>query len=558
MTKGNNEPAVLKVDYAASEGPLDHIWTSIGFDEINWSYTPRGKDLLGMLNREVAEQPYYVRNHNAFTSGNGLSYPAGGSTNVYREDENGNAVYNWEIIDQIYDAYISNNFRPLIELGFLPYDLVPDQTKEAASFNSGFDLGYENYESGKWKLPPKDYTKWEKLVEAFVAHLVERYGADEVANWYFELWNEPNIRHYWHGTVEEYCKLYDYSVAGATRAFPQIKIGGPGATDKGAEFMRFFLEHCTRGQNYITGKRGTQIDFVSFHTKGAYFDPRRTYGHPVPKASPSLAKMMGDIRRMTGVINSFPELAGKPVFIDECDPAVGTIYGVYDNPNFIVCNNEYYPTFVAALVGEILKYNRSLNIPVTLITHWAFYFEGKRFFEGNRVLATNHNIVGPIVPGLQILGKLGSEKIRVETSAGANPLSEDFSDQTQVVDGLAAKGNEKCSVVVWNHADDWTTEGSRTVELHLENLPYTAGQQIELKHWRIDADHSNAYTEWVKLGRPEGPDEEQLAQLRKSQQLALLEQPSTVTVEQTGSLKISFELPLHGMSLVELTPATQA
>jgi len=113
-------------------------------------------------------------------------------------------------------------------------------------------------------------------------------------------------------------------------------------------------------------------------------------------------------------------------------------------------------------------------------------------------------------------------------------------------------------VVVWNHADDWTTEGSRTVELHLENLPYTAGQQIELKHWRIDADHSNAYTEWVKLGRPEGPDEEQLAQLRKSQQLALLEQPSTVTVEQTGSLKISFELPLHGMSLVELTPATQA
>jgi xylan 1,4-beta-xylosidase len=113
-------------------------------------------------------------------------------------------------------------------------------------------------------------------------------------------------------------------------------------------------------------------------------------------------------------------------------------------------------------------------------------------------------------------------------------------------------------VVVWNHADDWTTEGSRKVELRLENLPFAAGQQVELKHWRIDADHSNAYTEWVKLGRPEGPDEAQLAQLRKSQQLALLEQPSTVTVEQAGSLNISFELPLHGMSLVELTPATQA
>jgi xylan 1,4-beta-xylosidase len=555
MDNTNSEPAVLKVDFAASEGQLERIWTSIGFDEINWSYTPQGKDLLNLIHRDVAEQPYYVRNHNAFTSGNGLSYPAGGSTNVYREDAEGNPIYNWEISDRIYDAYVGNNFRPLIELGFLPFDLVPSEKKEAASFKSGFDLGSEDYESGKWKLPPKDYTKWEKLVEAFVAHLVERYGADEVSNWYFELWNEPDIRHYWHGTVEEYCQLYDYSVAGATRAFPAVKIGGPGATDKGTEFLRHFLKHVTHGKNYVTGETGTKIDFMSFHTKGAYFNPRRTYGHPVDKASPSLTKMMSDIERMAGVINSFSELAGKPVFIDECDPAVGTIYGVYDNPNFIVCNTEYYPTFVAALVGQILKYNRSVNIPVTMITHWAFYFEGKRFFEGNRVLATNHNIVGPIIPGLKMLGKLGPERVKLETSAGANATTGGFSDQTQLVDGLAAKGDDKYSVVVWNHCDDWTTTGNRQIELQLENLPFKAGQKLELKHWRVDADHSNAYTEWVRLGRPEGPDETQLAQLRKSQQLTLLEQPASVTVEQGGSLKITFDLPLHGMSLVELTLA---
>src|SRR6476661_433688 len=98
MSTGNNEPVSIKVDGSTTVGELVHIWASIGFDEINWSYTPRGKDLLATLSQDVVEQPYYVRNHNTFTSGNGLSYPAGGSTNIYREDENGQPVYNWEIV----------------------------------------------------------------------------------------------------------------------------------------------------------------------------------------------------------------------------------------------------------------------------------------------------------------------------------------------------------------------------------------------------------------------------------------------------------------------------
>jgi xylan 1,4-beta-xylosidase len=560
--KGNVEPAIVQVDFAAPVGALDRIWTSIGFDEINWSYTPQGKDLLAMLSQEVAEQPYYVRNHNAFTSGNGLSYPAGGSTNVYREDAEGNPIYNWEILDQVYDAYVSNNFHPLIELGFLPFDLVPSEVKEYTGFgNKGtldLDLGKEDYENGKWKLPPKDYNKWQNLVEAFVAHLVERYGADEVATWYFELWNEPDITHYWRGTVDEYCKLYDYSVAGATRAFPRVKIGGPGSTDKGSPFLRHFLNHCTRGHNYLTGQTGTQLDFISFHTKGAYYSPRRTYGHPVETASPSVSKMMYDIQRCLGVIAEFPELTGKPVFVDECDPAVGTIYGVYDNPNFIVCNTEYYPTFVAALVGEILKLNGNVPIPVTMITHWAFYFEGKRFFEGNRTLTTNHNVANPIVAGLKMLGMLGKERVTLQSSQAVNSLGEGYTGQTQFIDGLATRGalqgdTARSSVILWNHCDDWTVNGPGQVQLNLANLPGEAGQTIEVRHWRIDADHSNAFTEWVKLGRPEGPDEEQLARLKACQQLALLEEPRQVTLDKNGTLQLSFDLPIHALSLLEIT-----
>lgn len=553
--KGNLEPAIVEVDFAASEGTLDRLWTSIGFDEINWAYTPQGKDLLNMLSTEVAEQPYYVRNHNAFTSGNGLSYPAGGSTNIYREDADGNPVYDWTIIDQVYDAYVANGFHALIELGFLPFDLVPKELRNYTGFRSGdvnLDLGKEDYENGKWKLPPKDYTKWQGLVEAFVGHLVERYGEDEVSKWYFELWNEPDIKHYWLGTVEEYCKLYDYSVAGATKAFPRVKIGGPGSTDHGNDFLRHVLNHCINEKNEVTGEIGTQIDFISFHTKGAGYSPRRTYGHPVKKDSPSLTKMVGDIQRSLSVIAEFPELRGKPVFVDECDPAVGTIYGVYDNPNFIVCNTEYYPSFVAALVQQILEVNKTMPVPVTMITHWAFYFEGKRFFEGNRVLATNHNVAGPIVAGLKMLGKLGNERVKLQSSAAAFSLDANYTNQTQLIDGLAT-GGDTASVIVWNHCDDWTVEGSRQIDLKLANLPHLAGQAVEVKHWRIDSEHSNAYTEWVKMGRPEGPTAEQLAQLKASQQLTLLEEPQQTTLEKDGTLQLSFELPVHGLSLIEIT-----
>ena len=548
---GEQETVVIKVGWAASVGDLPHLWASIGFDELNWSYTPRGQKLFATLKNEIIEQPYYVRNHNTFTSGNGLSYPAGGSTNLYREDAQGQPIYNWEIVDQIYDTYIANNCRPLIELGFLPLDLVPDTQKGFTGFGSAFDLGREPYESGKWKLPPKDFSRWEKLVEAFVSHLLERYGAEEVANWYFELWNEPDIPNYWLGTVEDYCQLYDHSVAGAVRAFAQVKIGGPATTDHGSEFLRHFLQHCAEGKNHVSGEIGTKLDFISFHTKGAGYTPRRSYGHEVPHEYPSLHKVITDIRRSLEVISEFPRFHKLPVFVDECDPAVGTIYGVYDNPNFIVCNTEYYPAFVAAMVGQILNLNETLPAKVSMITHWAFYFEGKRFFEGNRTLVTNENIWNPIMAGLKMLGKLGQKRVSLSSSGAADVLAEDYSPTTRLIDGLAtvAPDNQTLSVLVWQHCDDWAEGCPQKISLQLQSLPFTAGQALEVRQWRVDGENSNAYSEWVAMGRPEGPTPEQLEILRQKQQLSLLQQD---TVQAATNLEISLDLPAHALSLFEI------
>lgn len=162
------------------------------------------------------------------------------------------------MIDQIYDTLVQNNLIPYIEFNFMPFDLVPKQYQQ-------------DYDLSGWKYPPKDYQKWYKLIQAFISHLTQRYGK-QTENWYFEVWNEPNITGYWLGTIEDYCKLYDYSVEAVKSINPNLKVGGPATTDSGEQFLDQFLQHVTSGINYANRKNGTQIDFISFHSKGTFIN----------------------------------------------------------------------------------------------------------------------------------------------------------------------------------------------------------------------------------------------------------------------------------------------
>ena len=165
-------------------------------------------------------------------------------------------TYNFDIIDQIYDNYVANNFLPIVELAFMPYDLVPN------TYKSDYDLN-------GWKHPPNDYQKWYNLVRTFALHLSERYGK-QIENWYFEVWNEPDIGAYWLGSVEDYCKLYDYTVEAIKSVNQNLKIGGPAVTNGGGNFLNQFLQHITSGTNHANHQNGTQIDFISFHSKGKF------------------------------------------------------------------------------------------------------------------------------------------------------------------------------------------------------------------------------------------------------------------------------------------------
>ena len=535
----------LRVDCRTWLGPLRRIWASIGYDEINWTYTGRGRALYRTL-REVAETPYHVRNHNALTSGNGLSEPARGSTNVYQEAPDGSAVYDWTIVDRLYDVIVGAGFHPVVELGFLPRDLVP---MTAVSADWLKDVGRETYEvDGLWKHPPRDFARWEALVERFVAHCVERYGRAAVERWWFEVWNEPDIPNYWKGTFEDYCRLYDHAVTGAVRALPSVRIGGPASTgpaDPAARaFMERFLQHCVAGKNSATGGTGTRLDFVSFHTKGAYYAPRRIYSwqRPVERQHPFSGKMLRDIRAGLDAVAAVPALAGLPVVVDECDPAVGTIYGVHDNPSFVVTNSEHYPTFLCALVKRVLDLDRGFGDRIAFVTTWAFYMEGKRWFEGNRTLVTNENVEKPILNGLRMLGRLAETRVAATSSASRDVLSGEASGRE--VDMLAAIDAARVTVLVWHQTDPWWEEDEAAVSLAVEGLPF--GGPVTVRHWRIDGQHSNAYAEWWRQGSPEDPSPAQIARLRSRQGLELRDPPARHAVGGDGTLTLRFTLPLHG------------
>src|SRR5215471_20072445 len=210
-------PVSIRVHAAQSAGSFPSVWNFFGFDEPNYAYAPNGQKLL----REIAglsPTPAYIRVHNILTSGDGSASLKWGSTNAYTEDASGKAVYDWKIVDRIFDTFHEAGLKPLVEIGFMPEALSTHPQPYRHNFPNGSVF------TG-WTYPPKDHKKWAELVFQFTKHLRDRYGDREVKTWLWEVWNEPDIG-YWQGTREEFFKLYDYTVESVLRALPDASIGG--------------------------------------------------------------------------------------------------------------------------------------------------------------------------------------------------------------------------------------------------------------------------------------------------------------------------------------------
>jgi len=547
--------ATVRVDCGAPRGPVRHIWTSLGFDEINWTSRPAGKRHLRTIGI-FAERPYYVRSHYIFNSGIGWSLPHWGAGNVYHEDADGRPFYDFSIADQVYDAVVAAGHRPLVELAFTPRALVPEDAEKRFAFEPS-PTQWSPYEAGLWAAPPRDYGKWGGLVRALVEHCVARYGAERVRGWLWELWNEPDIS-YWRGTPEQFYALYDVTAAAVKAGLPDAAVGGPATTGdlgpgrRGNDFLRGFLAHCAR--------TGAPLDFVSFHTKGARYTPWRVYGPlggPAPtRQSPSSLKMLREVRAALEVVASYPQFRGLPCIVDECDASVPAHWGVYDNANFAYRNTEYFPVFQCKLMKKLLDLDDRSAAHVHQATTWSFYFEGERFFEGTRSLFTAEGVEKPVLNAYRMLARLGDTRLAVESSHAwpLDRLDEADVGMPEEVDALAtATGRDGVSVLVWRHADDQyaTAAGEAEVTLSIARLPF--GGAVRVRHTRIDASHSNSHGVWQGLGAPQDPSASELRAIKERQGLEELE-PDRTESARDGVLTLRLALPLPSVSLIEVRP----
>src|SRR5215470_9491958 len=258
---GSTFPVSIRVEIANSGPSLKPIWRFFGADEPNYATFKNGRKLLGELGA-LAPNAVYFRAHNLLTSGDGTPAFKWGSTGAYSEDKQGNPVYNWRIVDRIFDTYLKRGVRPYAQIGFMPRELSlkPEPYQHRWKPGDRYDAIFTG-----WTYPPRDYKKWAELAFQWASHCVQRYGRAEVESWYWQVWNEPNIG-YWRGTPQEFRRLHDTAIHAVRRALPTVRVGGPD-TAGGGRYLREFLEHCVRGTNYATGARGTPLDFISFHAK---------------------------------------------------------------------------------------------------------------------------------------------------------------------------------------------------------------------------------------------------------------------------------------------------
>jgi xylan 1,4-beta-xylosidase len=411
---------------------------------------------------------------------------------VYREVE-GQPVHDFSGIDRIYDQLLDIGLRPIVEIGFMPRDLARDPSKTVFEYDAIIS-------------PPRDWERWESLVSDLTAHLVDRYGLDEVRTWGFEVWNEANLEVFWAGTPEEYLRLYDVTARAVKGVDAQLPVGGPASAASG--WLDLLLNHASRS--------GSPVDFLSTHT----------YGNAPLDLRPLAAR------------HGFP---GLPLWWTEW----GAHASHFNNAHDSVWSAAYLVRGMVSAMGRLdaLAY-------WTVSDHFEELGRAPSLLHGGFGLLSVGNLRKPRWWGLWMLEQLKEERVAADvTGDGAGDM----------VNAVASRGPDGgVTVVVWNGTADVTKSVGeplldRQVELTVAGVP--AGR-YELRHRRLDEQHSNLNRAWSALseGR-DWPDEDAWAELRRTDRLEDLEPPTSVEVG-NDPVAVSFELPMPAVSLIELRPLT--
>jgi xylan 1,4-beta-xylosidase len=531
----------VEVNLGHGLGAFTPVYRWFGYDESNYTTTKNGRALLEELH-DLTPEPVYVRAHFLLTTGNGKPELKWSSSNIYNEDTNGKPIYDWTILDGIFDAWVGAHVRPFVELGFMPKALSshPDPYHIPWPTRPGDVEG--------WSFPPKDYGKWRELVRQVAAHMLARYGEAEVSTWYWEVWNEPDI-FYWHGTEEEYNRLYDYTAAGVRAAIPTARVGGPATTgpapgSKSAAFLELFLRHCAQDRSAATGGP-VPLDFISFHAKGS---PHFVDGHVQMGLGHELQNAETGFR----IVHGSAKFQRLPIILSEADPEGCGACSPEQHPEDSYRNGTAYPAYTAATMKGLLELAEREHVSLAGFLTWAFEFEDQPFFAGRRTLAT-HEIDKPEMNFFRMAGLLDGERVAT-ASSGAIPAESVVGSgvrQQPEVDALATRSGNSAAILLWNYQDDDTQGAAAPVRVAIHGVPPAIHRAL-LEEYRIDQSHSNAFQVWKLMGSPQEPNAEQYARLKAAGQLGTMGSPRWLTIER-GEAQVDIELPRESVGLLRVT-----
>ena len=465
----------VSIDARAATRPFPHYWEQMfgsGRAVLSLRDSYR-RDLRAM---KSATDIRFVRFHAIFDDEVGL----------YAEDAQGKPVYNWSYVDQIYDGLLEAGVRPFVEMSFMPRALAASLTPHA--------FWYRPLPS-----PPKDYAKWEELVYNFAKHLVDRYGVNEVSQWYFEVWNEPNID-FWTGEPKQatYFELYDHAARAVKRADSRLRVGGP-ATAQAAWIPEMIL-HAAQAH--------APLDFVSTHV----------YGNDLSKD-----------------VFGTDENIDRSVMVSRAVKKVKAQVEASARPDLPIIWSEYNASYKneidvtdAAFMGPWLANNiRLCDGLTTMMSYWTF----SDVFEEQGVIKT------PFYGGYGLIAEGGVPKAAFNAFAMLHRLG-DQRLQPDLANALVTKRPDgTLAIALWNYAAPGTNGTARQVNLNVDGFAGTASYHVEI----LDPEHGSSLAAWQAMGSPASPTREQYERLGRA---------AAVTQKLDGTS--SFMLQSHGLALVEV------
>jgi xylan 1,4-beta-xylosidase len=468
----------IVVDPAAAHHSFPHFWEQM-FGSGRAILTLRESYRRDLRTVKGATDFHYVRFHAILHDEIG----------IYDEDKHGGPRYNFSYVDQIYDGLLENGVRPFVELSFMPRKLASRKTVQSFSYHP-------------FVAPPRDYARWDALITNFAAHLVARYGIDEVAQWYFEVWNEPNLD-FWAGVPAQptYWTLYDHTARALTQVNSRLRVGGPSTAQEA--WVSAFIRH--------TSEQQVPLDFVSTHVyaNDTSKDVFGTHEH-IPRAEMvcRAAKKVHD------------------EVIASARPKIPIIWSEY-NATYFYDPQITDSVFMGPWLADTLRRCDGLT---DMMSYWTFsdVFEEqgvvRRPFYGGFGLIAAGGIPKPAFNAFKMLHELGEERLATDSEHAL---------VTRRTDGSFV-------IALWNYVAPGENGPPITIALRLPQ----GARTVWLR--RLDVTHGDVRAEYAQMGSPQYPTPDQLEALRSGSVLAAPEELSAVND------RVSITLPPNGLATVEV------